>query len=433
MRRRPRLLATRWTGTLLALLTLGASPGLAQFSQYTSASDFEDDFENTQQVIEAAMAEARWRRGPLLVDPWLAIREATYDDNVGNRPRDPIISDFLIKIGAGLRAFLPVGDDLVLTGHLLPEYVWWRDLSNRRQVDGRYGVGLFGPAGPFDLSLRAQHIDDTKYFSREFEDRVDTTEDYLRLELEYDFGSGFSAFAAAAFDSYGFEELDEESAPPVGDLDRDETLFRIGARWRPRDGFRLGLGLESSEVDFDRDPRRGNDGTSIFFELDATGSRTTATARLAWRDLEADGAESLFPAFDEISGRYRVAFKVAGPVQIEVLGYRNLVYSFQETNAYFEDQATALGVALSLGARAGLRLRWETGENDYAAFDPNRLPRVDDFDGPVAELQFELGRFTLVINASETDYDSNLPEFDRDVTTVSTGLIFGRRTESPWG
>lgn len=420
--------------TLASLgVALLATPLAAQFSQYTSASDFEDDFASTQQLIEAAMAEARWRRGPLLIDPWIGIREATYDDNVGNRPRDPILSDYLVKVGAGLRLYSPVADELVFAAHLLPEYVWWQELSSRRQLDGRYGVGIFGPAGPFDLAFSAQHIDDTKYFSREFEDRVDTSEDYVRLEAELDFGGGFSLFAAGALDTYGFDPLDDEETPPVENLDRDETIARLGGRWQPRDGLRLGIGVEASQVDFDIDPRRSNEGTSALFELDVSGQRTSANARLAWRSLEADGAGSLFPDFDEVSGRYRIAFQVAGPVQLELLGYRNLVYSFQDTFAYFIDEATTLGIAISLGARAGLQLRWEDGENDYAVFDPSREARLDQFDGPVGELQVELGRFTLVVNGSRTEYDSNFAQFDRKVTTVSAGLIFGRRVASPWG
>ena len=420
--------------TMICLgLGLLASPLAAQFSQYTSASDFEDDFVSTEQLIEAAMAEARWRRGPLLIDPWIGLREATYDDNVGNRPREPILSDYLVKVGAGLRFYAPVADDLVVAAHLLPEYVWWQELSSRRQLDGRYGVGLFGPAGPFHLAFSAQHIDDTKFFSREFEDRVDTSEDYLRFEAELDLGHAVSLFAAGALDSYGFDPLDEEETPPVDDLDRDETIARFGVRWRPREGLRLGLGIGVSQVDFERDPRRTNKGTAALLELDLAGNRVSANARLAWRSLEADGAASLFPDFDDLSGRYRVAFQVAGPVQLELLGYRNLVYSFQDSFAYFIDQATSVGVAISLGSRAGLQLRWEDGENDYAVFDPSRAPRLDRFDGPVGELQLELGRFTLVVSGSRTEYDSNVPQFDREVTTVSAGLIFGRRVASPWG
>lgn len=422
-----------WIAAALLLLVALAPPATAQFSQYTPAGGFEEDFEATRELLETAMAEARWKWGPLLVDPWVGLRELTYDDNVGNRPRGNIVSDYLVKVGAGVRAYAPANEQLIFALHVLPEYVYWQDLDNRRQVDGRYGAGLFGAVGPFDMELSFQHIEDTKFFSREFEDRVDTTEDFAKLDLEMDLGRGWAAFAGGALNTYDFEEQDAGIDPEVSLLNRDETLLRAGVRFRPSDRIQLGLGVEQSTVDFDRDARRSNDGLSPLLEIDLQGGRLLFTSRLTFRDLEADGDTSEFPDFDDISGRYRAAWQLVGPVQLEVLGYRSLVYSFQDTFAYFVDEALAFGLVTSLGSNAGLRLRYEDGTNDYAAFDPNRLARVDDFESLSAELQLEIGPLTLVINASETDYDSNINQFDRDVTTISSGIVFGRRKQSPWG
>lgn len=430
----PALVSTTLRCLLLAsCLALSAVPASGQFSQYSPAGDFEEDFEATRELLETAMAESRWKWGPLLVDPWIGLRELTYDDNVGNRPRGNIVSDYLAKVGAGVRAYAPANDQLIFALHVLPEYVYWQDLSNRRQVDGRYGAGLFGSVGPVDMEISFQHIEDTKFFSREFEDRVDTQEDFAKIDLEMDLGQGWAVFAAGAFNSYGFEEQDEGIDPEVSLLNRDETLARLGIRFRPAERLRFGLGVENTEVDFDRDARRSNSGLSPLFEADLEGGRLLFQSRLVFRDLESDGAVSVFPQFDDISGRFRAAWQVTGPLQIETLGYRSLVYSFQDTFAYFVDEALAVGVVSSLGSRAGLRLRYEDGSNSYAPFDPNRLARVDDFDSISGEFQFEVGPLTLVINASETSYDSNIDQFDRDVTTVSSGIVFGRRKLSPWG
>lgn len=420
--------------TLASLvLLLCALPASGQFSQYSPAGDFEEDFEATRELLETAMAESRWQWGPLLVDPWIGLRELTYDDNVGNRPRGNIVSDVLVKVGAGVRAYSPVNEQLIFAFHLLPEYVYWQDLSNRRQVDGRYGAGLFGSLGPVDLEVSFQHVEDTKFFSREFEDRVDTEEDFAKVDLEMDIGQGWAVFAAGAFNTYSFEEQEAGIDPAVGLLNRDETLARAGVRFRPSDRLRLGLGVEDSQVDFDRDGRRSNGGLSPLLEVDLEGGRLLFTSRLIFSDLEEGGSGSLFPRYDELSGRFRAAWQLTGPLQVEALGYRSLVYSFQDTFAYFVDEATAFGVVSSLGSRAGLRLRYEDGTNTYAPFDPNRRERIDDFESFSGELQLELGPVTLVINASETSYDSNIDQFDRDVTTISSGLVFGRRKQSPWG
>lgn len=418
---------------LLCLLAPLAMPASGQFSQYTPAGDFEEDFEATRELLETAMAESRWQWGPLLVDPWIGLRELTYDDNVGNRPRGNIVSDYLLKVGAGVRAYAPVKEQMIFAAHLLPEYVYWQDLDNRRQVDGRYGAGLFGNLGPVDLELSLQHVEDTKFFSREFEDRVDTEEDFFKLDLALELAQGWSVFAAGAFNTYSFDDQEEGVDAPVSLLNRDETLSRFGVRFKPSDRWRFGLGAEYSLVDFDRDPRRSNSGLSPLVQVDLEGGRLLFSGRVVFRDLESDGSESLFPAFDDLSGRFRAAWQVNGPVQLELLGYRSLVYSFQDVFAYFVDEATAVGLISSLGSRAGLRLRYEDGSNEYAPFNPNRAPRSDDFESFSAELQLQLGPLTLVINASETSYDSNIDQFDRDVTTVSSGIVLGRRKQSPWG
>jgi len=417
----------------LLLACVPAPPAAAQFTQYLPPGSFEDDFASMEKALEAAVLDARWRVGPVHLDPWVSLREVSYDDNVGNRPRDPV-ADLLVKVGAGVRGYLPVGEDLIVAGHALPEYVWWRDSAERRRVDGRYGVGLFGSAGPVDLEVSAQHIEDARFFSRELEDRVDTEEAALIASFEVGVGRGFSLFARGGFHSYRFlPEADRAGLPDVGALDRDETVARAGLRFRPRPNLMIGVGVEASQATFASSlPGPANSGTAPVLELDYGGSRLTFASDLAWRSLEADG-DGPFPAYDEVSGSFRAAWQVTGPLQLEVLGSRNLVYSLLDNYAYFTDQSLAAGVGVSFGSRVGLRVRLEEGSNDYAALTPEARARVDDFTGLHGEVQIDLGPLLLVVSGSETEYDSNLTEFDRTVTTISTGLVFGARKQSPWG
>ncbi len=419
------------------ILLLGCAavpPADAQFTQYLAPGTFEDDFESMEQILEAAVLDSRWRVGPLHLDPWISLREVSYDDNVGNRPRDPI-ADLLVKVGAGLRGYAPIGSDLVFAVHALPEYVWWRDSAERRRIDGRYGVGVFGGTGPLNLEVSAQRIEDARFFSREFEDRVNTEEDVLIASFEVDVGRGFSLFARGGFHRYRFLQEDGASAsfPDVFALDRDETVGRAGVRFRPLANLMIGVGLETSQVRFaSREPGPANSGTAPVLELDYHRGRMTLTSDLAWRSLTADDGGD-FPDYDEVSGNFRAAWQVAGPVQLEVLGTRNLVYSLLDNYAYFTDQSLAAGVGLSVGSRVGIRVRLEQGDNDYAALTSGVSDRIDDFSGVHGEFQIDLGPLLLVVSGSETEYDSSLDEFDRTVTTISTGLVFGARKQSPWG
>ena len=86
------------------------------------------------------MGDAPWRLGAVRVQPWLGLRDVAYIDNVFGSADDPE-SDLTLTFGAGLKAYLPVGEKVVLAAHILPEYVWWRDNDQLSDWHYRYGAG----------------------------------------------------------------------------------------------------------------------------------------------------------------------------------------------------------------------------------------------------------------------------------------------------
>lgn len=417
----------------LALSILFAAGGAeAQFVQYTPPGDYTSPSEAREASLDRAMQEARWRFGRLFAHPWLAVRDLSYQDNVTSGGQEPPVSDLTVSIGAGINTYLPLGSDWVWSTFLLPEYAWWRDLDERSRLNGRYGTGLFGNFGRLGIEIQGERFDESKTFSREVEERTNQRSDRGSLELTVDLGKGWLLFAEGS--EHRLRSLEEE---PVFDrlasLDRDERLARVGVGLDLGSGLRLGLGYEESEVEFEpSEVDRSNSGSSIVLEIDFDGRLFDVAGNVAERSIEPDPGAA-FVAFDDTTGSLSLGWRAFGPVHVELFGSRDLVYSIQSDVSYFEEDRVGLGLRTSLGSRGGLRLFVEEGENVFVTSEPAAIQRIDERESHGASLSFQLGQVSFEIGATRTEYVSNIPQFDREFTRVTTSIRLGTERLSPWG
>jgi hypothetical protein len=418
-----------------ALLLVGGA-AQAQFTQYRAPGLFDPQRESREEQFERAMSEARWKLGRVLADPWLGLRNVSYLDNVGAVSEEgDVDSDLTVTLGAGLRGYLPLASELLIAAHVLPEYVWWKDLTGRRRLNGRYGLGLFGDLGRTGVEVSAQLLEESRFFSRELEEPVNTTEDRTTLALEIDIGKGLAFFGQATYQSFAFESEDDDDLPEVGILDRDERIARAGLQVALSPDLGVGLGAEHSEVEFEQVPGRqdlSNSGTSPFLNVGFDREPVLFELDVAWRSLEPEPGSS-FIDFDELTGNFQAALQLLRPVELQLYAHRSLVYSLGEEYAYFLDTVTGIGLNLSLGSAAGLRIFAEEGEDDYVVSSPSALPRIDDVSSYGASLNLAVGNARITIGGRRSEYSSNLPQFDREVNQILSTVTFGRGATSPWG
>ncbi len=429
--------AGRRAAAALALylgLALGAlvPPAGAQFDQYSMPGRYGEQRQPKADLIDRSLREARWKLGRIYLDPWIALDDLAYIDNVTSQTGGPKVSDVTVTAGAGLRGYLPFSR-VTLAVHALPEYVWWRDLADRRRWNGRYGAGLFGSFGPARLEITARLTEDASFVSREIEEKVNTRDEIGEAALEVDLGRGLSVFAAASARSASFNaDHDDVLLAELGRLERDEELFEVGLEIRlPRDWV-LGLGVESSTVDFADSSDRSNSGISPLLRLEHSQESLSVLAHLAWRDLEAEDGGRFVP-YDGVTCKLRVSWRSSSRLELELFGDRNLVYSTADDWAYFEDTGLGAAIRLALSSRLNVRLFFEDGSADYAGFDASAPRRSDDYQAFGGHFEFRLGRARVLAGGSQTDYDSNLPGFDRKVTVIRSALRFGLGSASPWG
>lgn len=431
-------LSLRGVGLAAALSAL-TSPAVAQFAQYTPPGGSSEEPGTRKEKLDQAMEDARWHLGPVRLEPWFGLREIGYVDDAP-QANDPAAesggAQATATLGAGLKAYLPVGPKVVLAAHALPEYVWAEEES-LRHANGRYGAGFFGFFNRLTAEATATRAQQLGVLTPELLRRTDARTDQAAASLElrvlrslYVFAGGTLTRAESLVDS-----RDDAELASLALLDREEQVGRAGLRLKSRGGWQIGLGVERSEVEFDDDGTpgfvdRSNSGTAPVLELVRPEGKLLVTVDLAWRSLEPTG-EAAFVPFDGVTGGLSLAWGEGGRLQPSVYAHRNLVYALDPTYSYLESDRYGLRLSSRLGHRTTLATFVEAGVDDY---QPTSLapPRSDDQLAYGVSASLQLGRsMSLSLGASREEYASNVPGLDRELTMIRGGLTLGR-SPAPW-
>lgn len=417
---------------LMASLTAGAAllwtvePLEAQFQQYTPPGTVRADEQDLKEELEREVDEARWRLGPLRLQPQLTLRNAAYVNDVFVGSEEEV-NDFTVSLGAGLHAYLPVGPKSTLVAFALPEYVWWQDLEDRRRWNESYGGGLFSYFNRLTFEVSARREERQGFPSVEVEQLVNTEQETAEARLAVRVARSLWIEGAGSATSYRFltpEEKDDPRVAPFDRLDRDEDVFRGGLRLDLRAGWSVSGGVEHSEADF-VDPTNdlSSSGTSPYVGLSRTESRTEVLAEAAFRSIDPEG-DSRFRPFEEVTGVVQVLVHATSRLDLSVGHARELIYSVDTAFDYSLEDRSLLNLQQQLG-RTRLKLYYEFGELDYTVGSVGGPDRIDDFTEWGALLDVDVWeRISFEAGIEQSDYDSNLPGLDRDVTRYTLSLVF---------
>lgn len=421
-----------FVGALLlatAALPLAPLPVRGQFAQYTQPGTVSRGGpEVTREAFEAALEEAPWHAGPIRLDPWIGLRNLSWSENPLGTPEGTTTQgDLSASGGAGIRAHLPTGHSLFWTAHALPEYLWWRDQTGRNRLNGRYGVGVFGFFNRMTLEASARRQEQLGVVSAELPQEVSSRQDLFRLASETRLGFSTSVFAdVSETRTRNALEGDTGIGLPLQTLDRDERRVRGGLRYRPRERWVLGLGVELTETDSVGNGRDlSNSGTSPVAELLYDGPKFWASGSLELLSLEADGSSEFR---DTDTETYSVQLGVDGNhVSPAIYARRNLALAVSEDFSHFTSEIYGASLAVSLGYRTAVRAFGELGQNEFVPRDEtSTLDRVDDVTSYGAELTVRFGRgLAARVGGYRTVFDSNVPGEDRTLEVLTTGISFG--------
>ena len=414
---------------MTVILCLPAGNAGAQFLKYTPPGGPEETPESRKEEIDRDVEEARYRLGPLRVAPWASLGDIAYVRNLfATGPQPP--NDLTATAGLGFRAYLRNGRKATWTAQVLPEYVWWREQGERRQLNGRYLLGFYGFFNRLTLEVRAGREQQQQILTPEVPVPVSSRVDGGELLTEVELTHSLFAFAAASLNQEHnlVEDLGDPRAEGLVLLDREERVTRAGLRLRRGREWSVALGAERSQVDFDRGTLdRSNSGTSPVAEVRFQGRYLGFQAGAAARSLEARRGAAFVP-YDKVTGN--AAFSVGSGRRLggTLYGSRDLVYSVSSSYAYLDDERLGVAFTLGLGRRSQSRFFYENGSNTFTAFEPGAPRRRDDVSSYGASLTFGLRRnLSFGLQALRSNFDAKLPGSDRTFTTVGTTLSLGGR------
>ncbi len=405
------LLLAAWAAPLAAQPSLGGAPDGGPLIP-------------TKETFQTSIDEARWSVGSWRFQPWLGVRDAALVSNQVTTStggtEEGSDYDFTIAAGAGIRAYLPKSK-LLFTAHALPEYVWWQDDENKRQLNGRYGAALFGYFNRLRFELSGRLIEQQGFFSREVQQLTTTRQLENRAQVEVDLARGISAFAYGTSSSF---EGNEDDFAVFRSLDRDDEAVGAGVRLASARGWSAYVSYEENSSDFADIARDlSNDGNKIEVGLGLKRHRIDFRLDLRFEELEPTATSSLVP-YSEAGGAFQLLYLPSDRFEIGAYANRNFGYSVDATYSHYITELQGLRARVS-SRRGGFGVFAAVGEDEYVAI-LGGADRLDDVTEVGAQLDIRVRRLFLVgINVLRRDYDSSDDRFDRDVTSFNLSIQLG--------
>jgi hypothetical protein len=422
-------LLTRSVSALLLFLLAGRAG--AQFSQYTAPGGPEGRPADRKGELAKEVQEARFRLGPVRVEPTAGLRDVSYVKNLVASSAVTQPTDFTATAGAGLRVYLPTGPQVTWTAYALPEYVWWQKETARRRLNGLYGAGFNGFWNRLTVLASAGSDARQQVLTAEVPSLTNARTDHGQVTVELRLSGPFSTFVTGSVERQ--KSLTDRARDPLAallaPLDHEDRVERAGLRWRPGGGWAVGIGAEHSDVSFTHHGPgaidRANSGTAPVLEVTHDHGRLYFEADLAQRFLRGKQG-STFVKFDKTTGHATAALELTRAVEVFVYANRNLVYSVLTNYSYFDDLRHGASLHFKLGRRTVANVFGETGTLHYTVLVPGAPRRSDDLTAYGGGVSFALlRRVTLGLQGSRTRFTSTLPGAGRSLTTLGLGLTLG--------
>jgi hypothetical protein len=381
----------------------------------------------TNEALRQELEASRYHFGTLRVRPLFSIRDFGYDTNVLGTAGEDKTGDWRATIGVGAKALQPIGSKVYLHLEALPQYTWYRKLTERRTLGGTYAGSMLFTFNRMPMEFGVRQTESEERLSSENEQLQLTTRTNAYARAEIQILKRLALFGGIEGDRprYNVSNVEPSAPVPVEQLERNDSAVRGGVRYSFRPHFAVGVGVEETQSDFIHSNDGDNRTHAAFLQLNYDLPRTFLNAVLSSRRGEAMNGSSFIP-FSTPTGSYFVTHQLGTGTNADVHGWRSIVYSLYGTNPYYFETRNGVGYTAALGRRAGLRFFGDFGTNDYPTptlSGGQMVKRSDRATTLGGGILFHLYRNLLWSTvATSTRYDSNLKEFNRSLLTVTTSV-----------
>ena len=169
---------------VLAVAAATAAPAVGQYGTYIVPGSLAERREQSRDALLKNLQDARWRWGPVRIDPQLSIGNVGWVDNIYNSSQEEAEGDLRAQAAAGLRASINLGPKIVTSAFVDASYSWWRNQDELRNLNESYGLLLLGMFNRLQVQLQGGRVANQSNLSSEVEAPVDLQAD--RVELSFD-------------------------------------------------------------------------------------------------------------------------------------------------------------------------------------------------------------------------------------------------------
>jgi len=380
------------------------------------------------EAIRQDLEDSRYHLGPMRIRPLFSLRDIGYDNNVLGTSLNQV-ADFRSTVGLGAHGILPVGSKMYLQGVLLPEYTWYKKLTDRRTFGGSYGVSLLGLFNRMSVEVGADSFRGPTILNSEQEQAVPGTRTHLYSRAEVEILKRLSVYGSGESQQQRYTPVsdDPSQATAIRQIERDETAARGGLRYRFASYLDFSLGVEHTNTTFLTGTDRDNHSEALILGVHYDRPRSFINLSVGSRTGKADHP-GVFPNYSATTGSYYASHDLSAPIALDVYGHRGIAYSITGTNPYYLETRNGAGVTVAVGRRFALRGFGEGGSNAYPLpilVGSTSVKRTDTALTAGGGVAFRLYRkVALSVLASDSRYTSNIAGNDRSIFRLTTGLSF---------
>lgn len=385
--------------------------------------------ERTVPLREAVRLEsesARFRLGPVRLLPKFVVRDVGYNSNVFGEGGEEL-GDYSGTVGFGFRYLLPVGGKVYVRGDAIPEYTWYRRLSERRFLGGTYRGALLALFNRMSVEAGGGLVRQQGSLNTETLVPVNGRASDGKVAVDVDLLDRLTLTATALLRRSRFDDV-PEAGVVASALDRDDRALRAGIRYSFREWFQVLATVEETRSRFEsqaafRDhASRGYllglrlDERRFYVELSG-GLRTGRPA-----------AGSSFPRYSEPVGNVFVSWFLTHSVELQLTGVRRPVNNLALDEPYFIDTLGRARLGVALGRRFVVAGFAERGRSEFVAVaaDGGAAPRARNTTSAWGgTLGFRIGgNLRLDANGERSRYTRSATGDERRVTRLSLGLTY---------
>lgn len=378
--------------------------------------------------IDQAMAESRFRLGPVYLSPVIAIRDATYDNNIYGTSENPK-GDFRTTVLAGVGLILPVGKNVFLRASAFPEYTWYAQLAERRFFGGNYGGSIRVFANRLTLEASGDYSKTDVLFSSEVQTRAIQELDTFRLGAELRVLPRLFVYGEGKLQLFRYSEPGaEQTGLSVSSTDRTTRGVRGEVRYRWNENVRLAAGYDETRAEFASLPQQYDNVTravvgTVYYDRGKLFVKVSG----GFSEEKPIHDSTILP-FSGFIGSGSVSYTLLRPLDLQAFAGRNLNYGL--SSAYYVSERYGAGVVIRTGWRLSMGGFGSLGTDSYST--PVAVPggglvdRRDDVKDYGGSLDFLFTpRIHARFAATKSLYNSNVPGNDRSFFRWSVSLSFG--------